>query len=350
MKFAQFSLPLSAMLVIGLNQSTLAGPQSLLDPYASVKPPSAKKADAKKAAPVARPAAPSSVVINAPGLPPIKDEKPKKEKSVAIRDQVKPAPAPVVSKSAIKEAAPINSSSGTADGGEGFIAGTKQIFRGFGTAAKGAISGPAKVIASGGRKAAEGTKSMTSKVAEGSKSSGGIFLKGARSVGNGFKAMGSKIKDGTVAVGEKTMSVAHLGGGDKKDKAAEKTVAPKPAVASKPSEEAVKKEKELAAKVAKVPATEKIKAEGDEPIINETKIGASESGGGESLGGKVLAMPAKMGKGVMSAAAKTGEATKRVATAPIGFFGKLNPFHKKDVQLPPIRTAGTVPTPEKQPH
>jgi hypothetical protein len=142
--------------------------------------------------------------------------------------------------------------------------------------------------------------------------------------------MGEKIKDGTVAVGEKTMHVAHIGGGDK------------PAVAAKPpvakSDEAAKKEKELAAKVAKVPATEKIKTEGDEPISNETKI--SEKGDGESIGGKVLAMPSKMGHGVVNAAAKTGEATKRVAAAPVAFFGKLNPFHKKEVQLPPVRTAG----------
>lgn len=329
MKVAQLSLPLSAVLVIGLNQSALAGPQSLLDPYASVKPPSAKKAEAKKAAPVVRPAAPSSVVISAPGLPPIKEAKQKKEKSVAVKEDSRPTAAPVVTKSAIREAAPLKSSS-TADGGDGFIAGTKQIFHGFGTAARGAIAAPAHVIASGTRKAAEGTKNVTSKVAEGSKSSGGIFAKGARSVTQGFKTVGSKIKDGTVAVGEKTMHVAHIGGGEKK--------AEKPAIAAK-SADAIKKEKELAEKVAKVPATEKIKAEAEVPITNNKKEVAN-SEGGESLGGKVLAMPSKMGKGVIAAAAKTGEATKRVATAPIGFFGKLNPFHHKGPQLPPIQTAG----------
>jgi hypothetical protein len=268
-------------------------------------------------------------VISAPGLPPIKEAKVKKEKSFAIKEDSRTSPSAVVTKSAIKETAPLKSSS-TTDGGDGFMAGTKQIFHGFGTAAKGAITAPAHVIANGTRKAAEGTKSVTSKVAEGSKSSGGIFAKGARSVGHGFKAMGSKIKDSTVAVGEKTMHVAHIGGGGEKK-------ADKPAVASKPID-AAKKEKELAEKVAKVPATEKIKAEAEVPITNGKDLAKSE--GGESLGGKVLAVPSKMGKGVMSAAAKTGEATKRVAAAPIGLFGKLNPFHHKGPQLPPIQTAG----------
>lgn len=297
MKVAQFSLPLSAILMIGLNQSAVAGPQSVLDPYFHVKPPT-KKAAAKKATPAARPAAPTSVVIDGPDLPPLKKEKPKKEKPVAIKSE--PAPEPIVSKSAAAST-PAANSSGTNGGGtegEGFIAGTRQIFKGFGTATKGAVMGPTHAIANGTRKLAGGTKSMGSKVADGTKSSGGIFVKGAKSVGNGFKAMGGKLKDGTVAAAH-AVPVPHVGG----------------------------------------------KKEGGEQKIAEKPVATPEKTdlGGESLGGKVLGVPKAMGKGIAGAAAKTGEATKRVATAPMGFFGKLNPFHKKEAA--PIQTAGKDATP-----
>jgi hypothetical protein len=306
MKVAQLSLPLSAVLLIGLNQSAVAGPQSMLDPYFNVKPPT-KKAPAKKAAPVARPAAPTSVVINGPDLPPMKQEKIKKEKDKSLGIKTESSPEPIVSKSAAPT--PIGSTSGGGAEGEGFLAGTKQIFKGFGTAAKGAVMAPTHALASGSKKMADGTKSiggkiggstkgLSSKMADGTKSSGGIFVKGAKSVGNGFKAVGEKIKDGTVAATH-AVPVPHLGG--KKEGA-------EPKVADKPLNE--------------------------KPVASPEKISA----GGESLGGKVLAMPKTVGKGIAGAAAKTGEATKRVAAAPIGFFGKLNPFHKKDAA---VQTAGS---------
>lgn len=302
MKVAQFSLPLSAVLVIGLNQSALAGPQSLLDPYFNVKPPT-KKAPVKKPTTTVRPAAPTSVIINGPDLPPLKKEKAQKEKPIAIKSE--PAPEPLVSKPAAPSTPVSDSTNGGGSSDEaGFLAGTKQIFHGFGTAAKGAVMGPTHAIANGTRKMAGGTrnigdklgdktKDLTSKVADGTKSSGGIFVKGAKSVGHGFKAVGEKMKDGTVAAAH---AVPFVG---KKEDGQEKIV-------NKP-------------------------LPGPEKISNDSE---------ESLGGKVAGMPKAVGKGIAGAAAKTGEATKRVATAPVGFFGKLNPFHKKEAQLPPIRTAG----------
>jgi hypothetical protein len=314
MKVAQFSLPLSAVLVIGLNQSALAGPQSLLDPYANVKAPT-KKSVAKNAVPVARPAAPTSVVINGPDLPPVKKEKPVKQKPIASQ----PSPEPIVSKSSEPKSS--TKDSGTGEGG--FLAGTKEIFHGFGTAAKGAVLAPTHAITSGSKKVAGGTKNigeklgdstkgLTSKMADGTKSGGGIFVKGAKSVGHGFKAMGGKIKDGTVAAAH---AVPFVGGHD--DKPVEK-------VASKAAPE------KISSKAAPIstPAPEKVK-----------------DLGGESLTGKVLAMPKTVGKGIVGAAAKTGEATKKVAGAPIGFFGKLNPFHHKSA--PAIETAGKPVNPVK---
>jgi hypothetical protein len=91
------------------------------------------------------------------------------------------------------------------------------------------------------------------------------------------------------------------------------------------------KDKELAGKPPAAPAPT--------PIANEKPKGAD---GGESLAGKMLGMPKNVGKGIAGAAAKTGEATKKVAAAPLGLFGKLNPFHhKQQLQMPAIQTAGT---------
>jgi hypothetical protein len=50
-------------------------------------------------------------------------------------------------------------------------------------------------------------------------------------------------------------------------------------------------------------------------------------------------MPKTAGKAVVGAAAKTGEVTKKMVTAPAGLFGKLNPF-KKDAP-PAVQTAGS---------
>jgi hypothetical protein len=320
MKAAQSSLPLSAILLIGFSQSAVAGPQSLLDPYATVKAPTKKATpSAKKAAP--EKAIPQSVTIGGGALPPLQRNKPSATSVPAARSSAAP------SRAAAPASKPIASSAPSSDGDEGFLAGTKQIFQGIGTATKGAVVTPAKKLGSA--------------VAGGAKGSGGFFANGASKVGGGFKAMGGgfkavggKIKDGTVAVGGKikdgSAAAGHAivaapkalipGSKGEGEKIAEKP-APKKDLPGMPIVDDSKKE------LVNAPL----------PKLSPLKTAAGEAGG-DGIGSKLIGMPKTAVKGLGAAAAKTGEGAKKVAGAPIGFFGKLNPFKKKEAD---VKTAAT---------
>lgn len=149
MKVARVSVALSALLVaFGTVGAAVASPQSMLDPYANIKPPSAKEKLA----------------------PPAPNGKPAKVAPMAAQKAFK----------ATKKETPITSSN---DQGDGFMAGTKEIFHGIGTATKGAASGivhPMKVLGGG---VVNGGKKVTGEV------------------GGGVKAAGEKVKDTTVKTG-----------------------------------------------------------------------------------------------------------------------------------------------------
>jgi hypothetical protein len=323
MKAAQSSLPLSAILLIGFSQSAVAGPQSLLDPYATVKAPTKKATPAaKRAAP--EKAIPQSVTIGGGALPPLQRNKPKAATTSVPAARSGAAP----TRAAAPASKPIASSAPSSEGEEGFIAGTKQIFQGIGTATKGAVVTPAKKLGSA--------------VAGGAKGSGGFFASGASKVSDGFKAMGGgfktvggKIKDGTVAVGGKIKDGSAAAGH---------------AIVAAPKALIPGSKGEGAEKIAEKPAPKKDLP--GTPIIDDSKkelVNAplpklspikTESGGagGDGIGSKLIGMPKTAVKGLGAAAAKTGEGAKKVAGAPIGFFGKLNPFKKNDAD---IKTAAT---------
>lgn len=322
MKVARFSVPVSAILVIGLNQSALAGPQSLLDPYCTVKPPT-RKVPAKKPQMVTPRVVPTSVQLGEP-LVTGKKEKPASDK-------------------------PLASSQSVGRGNGGFLAGTKEIFHGIGTATKAAVVTPTMGLVNGtkaiGGKVADGTKTIGGKVADGTKGLGGKVADGTKKVAEGTKGLGEKVADGTkssggfLANGMKKMAIVpkkmgeglKVAGGKVKDG----SVAAGHALAAAPKAlgHGAKTAGEKVADGTKA-VTEKV-ADGakatTEKVADTTGAAATKvKDGGESVGGKVLAMPKAAAKGIAGAATKTGEATKKLATAPLGLIGKLNPFHHKE--------------------
>lgn len=290
MKVAQFSLPLSALLVIGLNQSALAGPQSLLDPYATIKAPVRKTPAAVKKPVAPQREMPTSVTIGGGAAAPLPVIKKTEAPKVVTPKTEKPKAVSAITNESSEE---------------GFIAGTKQIFRGFATATKGAVAAPTRLVTSGVSGMVAGTKKVGGSVADGAKSSGGFVANGAKAVGGGFLSVGGKLKDGTVAVGEKVKDGAGAAG--------HAIVAVPKAVGGG------------------------VKATGEKIADGTGDVGSKLKEGGGSVGGKIVAVPKAVGKGIVGAAAKTGEATKKVAGAPLGLFGKLNPFRHKE--QPGVATA-----------
>jgi hypothetical protein len=240
MKVALVTVPLTALLVLAAGPVS-ASPQSMLDPYSNVRPPSTK---AKLASPTT--------------------EKAPKEPVVKPTHSSYAAP---------KADKPLVTSDETSGGG--FLAGTKQIFHGFGTATKGAASDVVHPVKSLGGGVIAGGKKVGQSITDGATKTTEIMGSGAKKVSGGVKAAGVKVKDGTLGAG-KAISEAPKKLGDG------------------------------------------IKETGD-------KI----KGGSESAGSKVMALPKAMGHGIVGAAEKTGEATKKVALAPLKLAGKLNPFHHK---------------------
>lgn len=242
MKVAQVTVPLTALLVYAAG-TAVASPLSALDPYSNVKAPSTK---AKLAQPTVNSKPVKLPPTQAAAAPVFKTA----EKSTPINDQVEST-------------------------GGGFLAGTKQILHGFGTATKGAASDivhPAKSIGGG---MVNGSKKVTHGMVEGAKNTGELVSKSAKKMGDGVKAGAGKVKDGTMAAGKAVSAVPEKMG-------------------------------------------EGLKSTGDK---------VKEGGGG--MGSKLVAMPKAIGKGIFGAASKTGEATKKVAGAPLRLAGKLNPFHHK---------------------
>lgn len=267
MRVEQVTLSLAAALVAttaGVN----AGPQSQLDPYANVKPPTTKELQQRK------------------------EQQVKKSRPYATPPLKNPA-------ADLNAIAPDKSS--TQPGG--FVAGTKQVFHGIGTATKGAASDIVHPVKTFGTGIANGGRKVGSTVVNGAKASGETLVKGVHKVGDGVKAAGGKVIDTTGSAGKAVSAVPRkLGEGLKA-------------------------------------AGDKVK-EGGEKIASSTKAAGSkvkESAG--SVGEKVTAVPKKIGEGIASAAEKTGEAAKKVATAPIHLASKLNPFHRKDDHA--LQTAAT---------
>src|ERR1700737_169411 len=172
MKVAKVSLPLTAILVLGASGSAVAGPQSMLDPYSNIKPPTIKNPK------------------DNPAL--------KKLKTPVVRSAPAVVSAPISSKPE-KEL--------RSESGGGFVAGTKEIFHGIGTATKGAAAGVVTPVKALGAGVASGSKKVGHGVADGAKNSGGFFAKGAKAFGHGVKTAGGKMKDGTEAVGHKVAVV-----------------------------------------------------------------------------------------------------------------------------------------------
>ena len=113
MKVAQVTVPLTAMLVFSAS-SAVAGPQSMLDPYANVKAPSSyTQAAHKKVKVKPQPTPSNSVTIGAPATSQVQS---------------------------------------TSIDSPGIMSGTKEIMHGFSTATKGAANGivnPTKKLGSG---------------------------------------------------------------------------------------------------------------------------------------------------------------------------------------------------------
>lgn len=188
---------LTGLFVAGIGQAAYAGPQSLLDPYASVsapsklydpnekKPrklglPSMRKGAAKpKAQPTqtAQAETETTFVTNPGGGKGKQQAKAVASKPVETTTQVTETATP----------APKTASAKDAKGG--MLDGIKNATK----SSTGAVM--------------NGTKKMGSGIATGAKASGEVFVKGANFVGSGFKATGSAIKEGTSGVAEKVANV-----------------------------------------------------------------------------------------------------------------------------------------------
>lgn len=196
---ASRSILLLAALSISSCGAVYAGPQSLLDPYASVQAPSNKAKATKPSAP--------------------KNESPKGPARSALSSlesedsakQEEQAEKPSKTKAEKKEKKEKNSAPASAsqkpensDGSEkGVVSGIKDIQSSYVKTFKAAGSGLVNGTKAAGAKMADGTKKMRDGVAHGAKSSGQVFMKGARAIGHGFKLPGSKAKDGASSAGSK---------------------------------------------------------------------------------------------------------------------------------------------------
>lgn len=190
---------LTGLFVAGIGQAAYAGPQSLLDPYASVpapsklydpnekKPrklglPSMRKGAAKaKAQPTqtAQAETETTFVTNPGGGKGKKQPKAVASKPVETTTEVTETAAPAAPKTASVK-----------DDKGGMLDGIKNATK----SSTGAVM--------------NGTKKMGSGIANGAKASGGVFVKGANFVGSGFKATGSAIKEGTSGMAEKVANVS----------------------------------------------------------------------------------------------------------------------------------------------
>jgi hypothetical protein len=183
-------LLVSAILLLAENSSALAGPQSLLDPYASIAPPN----------PAAQRAAKGKKKVANPG--------PQMERDIS-RDPMDRQP--VVSryqppKPKDPEKAPKRETASTSDDSDGgFFDGMGEIKNGIVHSTKAATSG-----------IVDGSKFVGGGMFSGTKKVGGGMVKGAKAVGTGFAAAGGKVADGAAAAGSKVADVPKaLGSGIK---------------------------------------------------------------------------------------------------------------------------------------
>jgi hypothetical protein len=177
MKVAQ-NTALAVLLVLSTG-SAVAGPQSLLDPYANIQVPTTARKAAKP--PKANKAAPAAST---------------RESSASAKEPTAGAKAPVAA------------AASSAQNNGGFIAGTREMFHGMSTAARGAASSvihPAKgagsFIATGARKVSEQTKSASGKVIDASGGASKALSAVPKKMSAGLKVTAEKMKDGAQAAG-----------------------------------------------------------------------------------------------------------------------------------------------------
>lgn len=329
-------LPLLATALVGANLAAVAGPQSNLDPYASIQAPAQMPVDKKQKKLTdkfksKKPQMAQEVFQPQPG---VSGEFSTQASNTVIQETgrskiAKPAPGAVpVQKNA---AAPKEvETQQVAGGGEGgFMGGAKQM--------TGAMM--------------EGTKTVGAGIATGAKKAGGGIMTGARAVGHGMMVAGGKMKEGTVAAGGKVAGgtkalgsgiasaggKAKEGGGSLGSKlvAMPKALGGKVVGGTKSAGSAIAGgTKNIGGKVtggskpAPAPASENVAAVTDEAAVTanpnalEMKAPIAEAPGANAEK-----------EGVVSGA---GKAIVKAPVKMIGGLAKLNPFHKKE----PLQTAG----------
>ncbi len=167
MKVAKTCLPLTALLVLATSTVAVAGPQSMLDPYSTIKPPSGRKEE--------------------------KTPKPVKETPLPSVRASKASP----SGDSVKSSSSISSGGSSGDSGTGVVSGSRQIWHGITAVTRGATIGivePTKKIGSG---LATGTKKLGHTVAVGAKNSGEIMKTAGVKIADGTKATGGIVKQST---------------------------------------------------------------------------------------------------------------------------------------------------------
>jgi hypothetical protein len=301
---------LTGLFVAGIGQAAYAGPQSLLDPYASVsapsklydpnekKPrklglPSMRKGAAKpKAQPTqAAQAETETTFVTNPGGGKGKQQ----AKAVASK--------PVETTTQVTETAtPAPKTASAKDAKGGMLDGIKNATK----SSTGAV--------------VNGTKKMGSGIANGAKASGEVFVKGANFVGSGFKATGSAIKEGTSGVAEKVANV-NVPNPLKRNK--------KGSLTKQTSQIASKQE------IGKPQSAQQTGSNALENSQNDLTAAGSDLTNGETINQTQLseAKPKKEGKGALAGLSQMGgNMTKSIS--------KLNPFNFGKKNASPADAAG----------
>lgn len=199
---ASRSILLLAALSISSCEAVYAGPQSLLDPYASVQAPSNKAKATKPSAPKNEsPKGPARSALSS-----LESDDSAKQEEQAEKPSKTKAEKKEKKEKKEKDSAPAVASQKpeNSNGSEkGVVSGIKDIHSSYVKTFKAAGSGLVNGTKAAGAKMADGTKKMRDGVAHGAKSSGQVFMKGARAIGHGFKLPGSKAKDGASSAGSK---------------------------------------------------------------------------------------------------------------------------------------------------
>ena len=191
MKAPASCILLVAYLAVTSNLRVCAGPQSLLDPYASIQAPSSKtkgsksssKSEAKKASNT------HSELSSSEG----EEEKPAQKEAKPLKTKGKDKE--LSSSKPPGEGKALKPSHATGSSDTGVLSGIGDIKNSY-----------VKTFKAAGSGIVNGTKAVGSKVAGGTKKMRDGVASGAQAIGHGFKLTGGKVKNGASSVGNKVAS------------------------------------------------------------------------------------------------------------------------------------------------